>query len=108
MEKAIQRVAFMKKPYKIVKKINLPKYLRSSGKATYEFYLEFTTYEEDEEDNYSVVMSVENIERRVNNLKNALGNEEINLGTTENDVMEELKSFSDLINSLNNLVIQPT
>ena len=82
MEEAVQmqKMSFLKKSFKIITKENLPKSLKCAfhrlvnkfkrkvetpPQATYELSIEFRTYDEDEEDTYSVVMSLENIERRL-------------------------------------------
>ena len=92
--------AFTRLVYKFKTKVETP------PKATYELSIEFRTYDEDEEDAYSVVMSLENIERKVHFCNEAQEDEETKIVTTEDDLMEELKSFEDLINSFNNLLQQ--
>ena len=121
MEKSAQKGAFINNPSKMKTKESLSKHIKSSlyrivnklrkkvetqPKATYELSLEFRTYEEDEEDTYSVVMSMENIKKRVT-FKDALGDVKTTTVSSEDDVKEELNSFRDLINSLNNLIVQP-
>ena len=117
MEKSAQKGAFINNPSKMKTKESLSKHIKSSlyrivnklrkkvetqPKATYELSLEFRTYEEDEEDTYSVVMSMENIKKRVT-FKDALGDVKSAIVSSEDDVKEELMSFRDLINSLNSL-----
>ena len=121
MEEAVQRqkVHFLRKSFKIITKENLSKSLKSAFQrlvykfkrkvetplqATYELSIEFKTYDEDEEDTYSVVMSLENIEKRVH--KDYGDDVETKIVTAEDDVMEELRSFTDLINSFNKLLQQ--
>ena len=121
MEKSAQKGAFINNPSKMKTKESLSKHIKSSlnrivnklrkkvetqPKATYELSLEFRTYEEDEEDTYSVVMSMENIKKRVT-FKDALGDVKSAIVSSEDDVKEELMSFRDLINSLNSLIVQP-
>ena len=118
MEEAVQRqkVHFLRKSFKIITKENLSKSLKSAfqrlvykfkrkvetpPQATYELSIEFRNYDEDEEDTYSVVMSLENIEKRVH--KDYGEDVETKIATAEDDVMEELRSFTDLINSFNKL-----
>ena len=121
MEEAVQRqkVHFLRKSFKIITKENLSKSLKSAfqrlvykfkrkvetpPQATYELSIEFKTYDEDEEDTYSVVMSLENIEKRVH--KDYGEDVGTKIVTAEDDVMEELRSFTDLINSFNKLLQQ--
>merc|ERR1719186_19132 len=119
MEETVQKMQFLKKSFKISTKENLLKSLKSAfhrlvnkfkrkvetpPQATYELSIEFKTYDEDEEDTYSVVMSLENIEKRVH--KDYGEDVETKIVTAEDDVIEELRSFTDLINSFNKLLQQ--
>merc|ERR1719186_1945230 len=119
MEETVQKMQFLKKSFKISTKENLSKSLKSAfnkllykfkrkvetpPQATYELSIEFRTYDEDEEDTYSVVMSLENIEKRLH--KDNVKDVETKIVTGEDDLMEELRSFPDLINSFNKLLQQ--
>merc|ERR1711936_78312 len=92
--------SFSRLLYKFKRKVDPP------PQATYELSIEFRTYDEDEEDTYSVVMSMENIEKRVQNYNDAHKDDETKVFASEEDIMEEFKSFSDLINSFNKLLQQ--
>ena len=97
MGKAGQNVVFLKKPFKYINKERLSKSLKTAFNRlmnkfkrkmetpSYELSLEFRTYDEDEEDTYSVGMSLENIERI---LHSCTENVETKITTTEDNVRE--------------------
>ena len=114
------KIAFFKKKFKIITKENLSKSIKSTfsnlaskfrrkveipAPATYELSLEFRSYDEDEEDTYSVVMSMESIERRLqphNDAHEEFDNRRVHF----EDPVEDFKSLDDLINSLNRLLLE--
>ena len=109
-------VSSLKKKLKIISKESISKSVKSTFSklvckfrrkveipppATYELSLEFRSYDEDEEDTYSVVMSMESIERRLQ----PNSPRQINRVRFE-DPVEDFKSLDDLINSLNRLLLE--
>ena len=121
MGEETQKITFFKKSFKIITKENLSNSIKAAinklvykfkrkveipPRATYELSLEFRTYDEDEEDTYSVVMSMESFERRLQTNSDAHDVVENNR-ITEEDPREDFKSLTDLINNLNKLLLQP-
>merc|ERR1711971_846978 len=115
MGEETQNVAFFKKKFKLITKENLSRSLKAAFNklffkfkrkveipppATYELSLEFRTYDEDEEDTYSVVMSMESFERRLHTNSDTHDLVDSNR-LAEDDPREDFKSLTDLINSLN-------
>merc|ERR1711892_1039433 len=98
LSKSLKSV-FSKLASKFRRKVEIP------PPATYELSLEFRSYDEDEEDTYSVVMSMESLERRLqpqNDDQESVEN--YRLPPHLEDPVEDFKSLSDLINSLNQLL----
>ena len=119
MGEGTQNAAFFKKSLRILTKENLSKSIKSAFSrmvykfkrkveipppATYELSLEFRSYDEDEEDTYSVVMSMDSLEKRIHTNNDGLETNKVS-EATENS--EDYKSLTDLINSLNKLLLQP-
>ena len=119
MGEGTQKAAFFKKSLRILTKENLSKSIKSAFNrmvykfkrkveipppATYELSLEFRSYDEDEEDTYSVVMSMDSLEKRIQTNNDGLETNKVSEAT---EISEDYKSLTDLINSLNKLLLQP-